>query len=426
MRLLFISSLYPPPAIGGYERICHDVATELEKRGHQMAVLTSGFRAGTTTGARSGVERTLKLRSNFGLSETGPTPWVAANRFELEWHNARTVRRFIGEARPDAVMVWQGDQLGRAFLGAAQEGATVVCYLQDSWLATLLRSQAVSAPKRVARTLYRTGLDLAGLPVPAPCADLVFVSSSLESLYAHTGVTAARTTVVRNGLEASIFPRQAQHILEPRTDEPPRVLFAGRITPEKGVTTLVRAVHRVRLMAGLEETRLSMLGSIQDEAFGRDLSRMVEELGLASAIDFLPPRPRANMSAAYAAHDVLAFPSEWQEPFGLTLLEAMACGLPVVSTLRGGPSEIVRDGQNALAFEAGDSDELARKLAWMLTHPYQAAALGAAASDEVHARFTLDAQVTAIEALLEEVVHRLPRTRTSEHAEEAADCRTST
>jgi glycosyltransferase involved in cell wall biosynthesis len=357
---------------------------------------------------------------------------VAANRIELERHNARTVRRIIAEERPEAVMVWQGDQLGRAFLGAAQEGTPVVCYLHDTWLATMLRPSTDGAPNRLARTLYHTGLVVAGLPMPAPCPDLVFISSSLESLYAQSGVTAARTTVVRNGLEASVFPRQAQHILERRTDEPPRVLFVGRITPEKGVMTLVKAVQRVRGVAGLEDTKLSMLGSIQDEAFGRDLSRLVEQLGLPSAIDFLPPRPRADMSAAYAAHDVLVLPSEWQEPFALTLLEAMASGLPVVSTLRGGSSEIVRDGQNALAFEAGDADGLARKLAWMLMHPDQAAALGAAASDEIHAHFTLDAQVTAIESLLEAVVHRSTRQRAwqppdvAAPAEDPANCRTST
>jgi glycosyltransferase involved in cell wall biosynthesis len=357
---------------------------------------------------------------------------VASNRFELERHNARTVRRCIAEERPEAVMVWQGDQLGRTFLGAAQESAPVVCYLLDTWLATLLRPPTGGAANRVARTLYRTGLDMAGLPMPAPCADLVFISEALESLYAEWGVTAARTTVIRNGVEASGFPRQAQHILERRTDEPPRVLFVGRITPEKGVTTLVKALHHVRVMAGLEETKLSMLGVIQEEAFGQDLNRLVEDLDLASEIDFLPPRPRADMPAAYAAHDVLAFPSEWQEPFALTLLEAMASGLPVVSTLRGGSSEIVRDGQNALAFEAGDADGLARKLAWMLMHPDQAAALGAAASDEIHAHFTLDAQVTAIESLLEAVVHRSTRQRAwqppdvAAPAEDPANCRTST
>lgn len=110
------------------------------------------------------------------------------------------------------------------------------------------------------------------------------------------------------------------------------------------------------------------------------------------------------MPDLYARHDVLCFPSEWEEPFALTLLEAMAVGLPVVSTLCGGSAEVVRDGYNAVVFRAGHPRDLAERLAWVLTHPRQAAAIGQAASREVSQRYTLDCQTEAVEAYLHSMV----------------------
>jgi glycosyltransferase involved in cell wall biosynthesis len=69
---------------------------------------------------------------------------------------------------------------------------------------------------------------------------------------------------------------------------------------------------------------------------------------------------RSELQTLYAAADVFVFPSEWDEPFGLVPVEAMACGTPVVATCTGGSAEFLRDGVNCLRFRARDPSELAR------------------------------------------------------------------
>ena len=68
---------------------------------------------------------------------------------------------------------------------------------------------------------------------------------------------------------------------------------------------------------------------------------------------------RTKCLDVYRQHDALLFTSEWEEPFALTPLEAMACGLPVIGTTTGGSKELFRCGSNALTYTAGNHHELA-------------------------------------------------------------------
>jgi len=85
---------------------------------------------------------------------------------------------------------------------------------------------------------------------------------------------------------------------------------------------------------------------------------LVTELELAERVSF-GELERDQLVSAYEAADVLVFPSEWEEPFGLVPIEAMACGTPVLATGTGGSAEVLRDGENCLLFTAGDPTSLA-------------------------------------------------------------------
>ncbi|HYO48666.1 MAG TPA: glycosyltransferase family 4 protein [Chloroflexia bacterium] len=410
MKLLFVSNLYPPIAIGGYEQVCYDVAQALQARGHRVHVLTSRYRAHEAAEvgrSEKRVYRSLKLLTNWGLPKIGATPWLARTRTEVEWHNVRTIRRVIAHISPDAVMFWNGANLGRDLLMQAERMARVVYYLHDPWLvAVLVRQQQWATsrlPQRLARRVYHTALRAVGIPrgsVPVEGERTVFISRALRTQYERLGVDVDGSEVISNGLAPGMFSFRPQHILSRAPGEPHKIIFSGRITPEKGVMTLLAALRMLRDMPGLGDTRLSLLGVAQSEEYGAKLRDRIGELGLRDAARFLRPVPRHEIPDVYACHDLLAFTSEWEEPFALTLLEAMAVGVPVVSSLTGGSAEIVRDGENAFAFQAGDANDLASKLAWVLTHPQQAAAAGQAASKEIVERYTFDAQVSAIEGYL--------------------------
>jgi SAM-dependent methyltransferase len=101
------------------------------------------------------------------------------------------------------------------------------------------------------------------------------------------------------------------------------------------------------------------------ECFGRGgaderarLAKLAADLGATERVVF-GTLERHELPARYENADVFVFPSEWEEPFGLVPVEAMACGTPVVATGTGGSAEFLRDGYNCLAFPPGDPRALA-------------------------------------------------------------------
>jgi glycosyltransferase involved in cell wall biosynthesis len=80
-------------------------------------------------------------------------------------------------------------------------------------------------------------------------------------------------------------------------------------------------------------------------------------------------RTRAELPDAYAAADVTIFPVIWEEPWGLVPLESMALGRPVIATGRGGSADYLRDGENALLYEAGDAGALAAAIRRLAADP---------------------------------------------------------
>ena len=97
--------------------------------------------------------------------------------------------------------------------------------------------------------------------------------------------------------------------------------------------------------------------------------------------------------------NTLVFPSVFEEPFGISQVEAMAAGLVVVTSGTGGASEIVEDGENGLRFRSQDAFHLAERLAWLAEHPEEAAALSQAAQERAEA-FNVKHSVQRLEGVM--------------------------
>ena len=170
------------------------------------------------------------------------------------------------------------------------------------------------------------------------------------------------------------------------------VLFVGRVTPHKGIDRLIRA-----LPAGATLTvagSASHAGGSPEAGYPALLSR----LAAGRAVRFTGPVPDRDLPALYRGAAVLAFPSVERtcygrdvavsELLGLSVLEAMASGLPVVASRLGGVPEIVVDGETGFLVEPGNVDELHDRLAQLLGQPALAARMGRRAREQVVERFT--------------------------------------
>jgi glycosyltransferase involved in cell wall biosynthesis len=216
---------------------------------------------------------------------------------------------------------------------------------------------------------------------------------------------ADRCRTLHNGVDIERF--------SPAGNESParRVLFVGRISPEKGVHVLLEALpDLVRMRPDLEVTLAGprrvapreFVDPSDEDLLLRELQPHYEKPAdyfasldrlphaVAGRISFLGAVPHAQLAECYRRADVFVFPSVWHEPFGMPVIEAMACGLPVVATRGGAFPEIVDDGRTGLLVPRGNAAALASAIGKLLSDPAVAAKMGRCGRSRVCERFAWD------------------------------------
>ena len=171
-------------------------------------------------------------------------------------------------------------------------------------------------------------------------------------------IPAARTIVHPNFLASDEAPPEAGVAGE-------GFMFAGRLMPEKGVQTLLNA-H-----ATLKDVRLTIFG---DGPLRDALMNQYTQPG----VEFPGHRPRAEVRSRMVSARAVIVPSEWPEVFGLTAIEAMALGRPVIASRVAGPREIVEDKSTGLLFDPGNSEQLADCMRHLNAAPDVAVEMGRA------------------------------------------------
>jgi len=205
----------------------------------------------------------------------------------------------------------------------------------------------------------------------------------------------ARQKFIQGGLPADrIFVKP--NFVDPDPGEPigerEYALFAGRLSPEKRVSTVLEAWRRGRL-----SIPLLIAGGGPDR---RHLEKQAAAAGLGH-IQFLGQLSREATVAAIRKARFLVFSSEWYENFGLTMVEAFACCTPVIASDLGAMKEIVQNGKTGLHFAVGDPDDLARKIEWAQTHPEEMRAMGMEARREYETKYTADRNYSMLLAIYE-------------------------
>jgi glycogen synthase len=425
VRILVVSNLYPPNVVGGYERLCFEVTSELARRGHEVAVLTSDYGGGVADYPAQRVHRDLRLV----VGDTIYTPFAGddAERARINAANVAAARARVAAGRPDAVFIWNLFFLdGSLFDALVRSGAPrAVLMLTDNWLmvmrnpafmtgffeAHMVGDAPFQPPPDPAAPRARSLLDrLLGCrrrppvdpgPPPIPCA-AVFGSRFMQALYHAGGLRFAEERVVHNGVRLDARPasafRDRSRLARPGEL---RLLFAGRVTEIKGVHTALEALALLddaQRLGGVTRVGLTVLGDTRDAAYLDRLHGIVDRLGLAPQVDLQAAVPEDALFALFQDHDVYLFPSLY-EPFSLTLIHALAAGIPTVASRVGGNVEIVRDRETGLLFAKGDAADLARRVTELAADPGLRARVSAGGR-EMAAGFTFERMVGAMETFL--------------------------
>jgi glycosyltransferase involved in cell wall biosynthesis len=172
-------------------------------------------------------------------------------------------------------------------------------------------------------------------------------------------------------------------------------LFVGRLSPEKGVSTLLQAWEEFP-----EHYALHIVGDGPDRA---DLEAQARQRHLAG-ITFRGHLSHAETIAEMKGAQFLIMPSVCYENFPMTFAESFACGTPVICSRLGGMEEIVADHRTGLHFTAGDAENLAQKLRWALTHPCELSETGRAARREYETRYTASGNYSLLNKIYQKTV----------------------
>lgn len=407
MRLLFLTNLYPPHAAGGYEQWCQEVAVEFRQRGHSVAVLTS--RAAAPGGSEGGIDvrRLLNLEVEGGLAST--TVRLLRDRGRLERENLEHLERVVQEFEPDVALLWGMWNVPRsvpARLEDLRPGKTAY-YLCDYWL-TLPSAYIQQLENPSSRVITRMAKQaIAGfllrhlrqeergrLRLDHP----ICVSQAVRDLLAHDGVQMDHAKVIQGGIQIDDFAPRALARWDVNEGSL-RLVYAGRMTEEKGVHTAVRAMAQVASREG-RPVFLDLVGTGAAPYLAM-LNELIGRNRLRDRVRFRPRIPREQMPELLAEYDALLFPSEWPEPFGRAIMEAMAVGLVVIGTTTGGTSDVLVENETGLTYPSGDAAALARQIERLRDDRQLGQRLARRARRTVEERFTFKRMVDEIEADLE-------------------------
>jgi glycosyltransferase involved in cell wall biosynthesis len=170
-------------------------------------------------------------------------------------------------------------------------------------------------------------------------------------------------------------------------------LFVGRLSPEKGVLTLLEAWRR---LGGRVPLRVVGDGPLMPE-----VSRLAQEV---PGVEVLGRKGPEEVYALMGEASFLVFPSEWYETFGRVAIEAFAKGTPVVAARIGAGAEVTDHGRTGLHFRPGDPEDLAAQVEWLLSHPAELSRMRKEARAEYEAKYTAERNYARLMAIYKEAL----------------------
>jgi glycosyltransferase involved in cell wall biosynthesis len=416
MRILILSNLYPPNVVGGYERLCFEVTAGLAALGHDMVVLTTRYGGKVADYPGQRILRELDLLT--GADIYTPFPGTEADRAALNQSNLATLHRVLDTVKPDVVFAWNLFFLDASLLQALEQSPVrTVVMLTDNWLLVMRNGLFVhnyfqdvvhgaqvftpppppSAVRRI-RSRMRRLLGRA----PKPGLEAIFGAAFMRDLYAAGGSVFERHRVIHNGVKqtghAAASAVDRSRLVAPGTLH---LLFAGRLVDLKGAHTAVAAMPLLDPAAlGVARIQLTLLGDTQDAAYMTQLHAAIAASGQTANIVLQPSVPEDQLPALFNAHDIYLFPSLY-EPFSLTLIHALALGIPTIASNIGGNPEIIADGESGLLFPKGDAAALAGAVRRLALDGALRARLAAGGSRSA-SRFTFERMVSEMADFLAE------------------------
>jgi phosphatidylinositol alpha-mannosyltransferase len=366
VRLALVSP-YASDAAGGVQVHVADLATQLGARGHDVMVIAP---RGTGPGGRA-AGRVVRIPYRGTVAPIAPSP-LAVGRLS----------RALARWRPDVVHVHEPLTPSTSMWATMASEAPVVA----TFHAHLDRSR-----------LLEVAAPLLG-PVVRRIAAAIAVSEAAAT-FVRRAVPDVDPVVIPNGVDVDAFASAAPAVLP----DGQRIAWVHRLDPQKGFGVALQAF--VSLLRDVHDARLVVGGDGADR-------RLLDDLGadVRPRVTVLGTLPHGRVAGVLRACELAIAPATGQESFGITLVEAMAAGVPLVASDIPGYREVVRDRREGLLVRPGDPDALAAAMRAVLTDTALASRLVDGGRDRARA-FAWPSVVERLEAVYEGIQATGPRLR---------------
>lgn len=394
MRIAMISEHASPLAVlggedaGGQNTHVAELSAALAAAGHEVRVYTR----------RDAPDLPVTVRSPDGYDvvhvPAGPAEPVAKDALlpHMREFSRWLIERWRGGDWVPEVIHAHFWMSGLAALTAGRQTGVPVVQTYHALGTVKRRYQGVQDTSPARRISYERELGRSVDRIVAQCRDEV-------GELVRMGVPRSRMTVVPSGVNLATFAP-----LGPAADRKPgraRILTVGRLVERKGFQTVIRAMELVPdvecvVVGGPPE------GLLETDPYARRLRALAESCGVADRVHLVGAVPREEMGRWYRSADLLVA-APWYEPFGLTPLEAMACGVPVVGTAVGGIRDTVVDGATGDLVPARDPHALATAIQGLLDDRIRRFAYATAARERARERYSWAATAERLVEVYSEV-----------------------
>jgi len=400
MKILQVVPYFPPAyAFGGPVKVVYEISKELAKRGHEINVYTTDAKdLNTRLDPSSG-------KPIDGLKDDGVKvcffrnlTMISVKKFKL-FITPEIILRMKEEAKVfDIIHLHEY----RTF-----QNIVTAHYARRYDVPYLLQAHG-SIPRigswRKLKWIYDVFI---GHALLRDASKVIALSRVEAEQYRSMGVPDEKIAIIPNGIDLSEYanlpPRGAFKKKFSIPEDKKVILYLGRIHKIKGIDILIEAYAYLRKEMGCKDAVLVIAGP--DDGYLNEARALADSLGVSDSVMYVGPLYGRDKLAAYVDSDLCTLPSRY-ETFPMTLLEAYACGKPVVVSRVGGLEDLVKDGETGLLFEPGNVKQLAKSIFNLLNGNDAAKEMGLKGKNFVRENFTIKKVVERLERVYKEAVKK--------------------
>lgn len=381
MKLLFLSNLYPPNEIGGYEKLCYSIAQGMVDKGYEVVILTSDYGKKKYNHKNQKVINELKLHIN---SENIYTPFLGSEEEKrlINERNINCYKKVIESEQPDLVFIWNLFFLDQSFLSAlCEDNIKKVFFLTDNWLlffvnpefiGSYMNQQITKMRNQNIRHYMKKFIELfhsKKCNIFFKNFSAIFSSNYMLQLYKTAGIKFDESKLIYNGVELKKLRNikkidRSFFVLEERIN----LFFAGRIVDVKGLDVLLRSLNLLINEKRYTNIFLKVIGDNSDSVYMKKINDYIKNHKLERYVSFQKPVSEEKLLEEFQKNDIFIFPSLY-EPFSLTLIYAQASGIPTIASKTGGNPEIIINGKTGMLYDKFNYKKPARIIIELINKP---------------------------------------------------------